>query len=489
MAGRQFIRRSDGKGKWINAAHINELQIALEEDDARIDVSHYPDGTIRQSAIDATLQVAIAEHANVVAAAELAAAAAVPGALEAADLSPYVGPFVDAHIAADPAFSGAAETAVTDAIAGREMLEAPLIVESNLSYAVTDEEGNELWIQADLRGMPTGFALGAVGAPQEANSEVTGRSYSVVDEDGNLTDIDLGIDGQFTDAVVDRLRERLGVIPVPEPEPITLAFWGDSLTEAGWSTAVSASTGLTVRNFGLGGDSSVGINARAGVQPFRITPDGGTIPASGSVAVTVTTHNGKGFNMWSSTALPGRIRGVHGTLDVTATGPLAWQFIRDEAGDPVTVTEPALFIPDAYDTLQTHVHIIWSGNNNAGDTAQVIADNAAFVNALGHANYLILTMMNNDGKPVGSQGYLDVMEINAALIDTYGARCLDIRDYMVNYAIYDAGITPTATDLQNIADGIAPASLRSDTIHHNATGNQLIAAKVEERLREMEIIP
>src|SRR5690606_29803996 len=37
MAGRSFTRHSNGIGNRIRAEHINELQIALEEDDARID--------------------------------------------------------------------------------------------------------------------------------------------------------------------------------------------------------------------------------------------------------------------------------------------------------------------------------------------------------------------------------------------------------------------------------------------------------------------
>jgi lysophospholipase L1-like esterase len=110
------------------------------------------------------------------------------------------------------------------------------------------------------------------------------------------------------------------------------------------------------------------------------------------------------------------------------------------------------------------------------------------VRAMGHTNYLVLTPLNNDTRPVGDPWTTALLQINDGLRDRYGGRHLDIRQYLIDYGLTDAGITPTATDTANIADGIVPESLRVDGIHLNTTGYALVAAKVEERLTELEMI-
>ena len=60
------------------------------------------------------------------------------------------------------------------------------------------------------------------------------------------------------------------------------------------------------------------------------------------------------------------------------------------------------------------------------------------------------------------------MAANAELQATFGDRYIDLRSYMVNHAIYDAGITPTATDVLDMAADCIPTSLLYDNVHFNS---------------------
>lgn len=120
---------------------------------------------------------------------------------------------------------------------------------------------------------------------------------------------------------------------------------------------------------------------------------------------------------------------------------------------------------------------IWAGNNNPEDTATITADVAAMVADLPHTDYLVFGVINGDyeNRKVGGADYLDILATNAALQATYGARYFDIRTYLM--AHYDPN---DPDDVQDIADGIIPGSLRGDAIHLTAAGDVIVALKVIE---------
>jgi lysophospholipase L1-like esterase len=391
------------------------------------------------------------------------------------------------------AAAAAADAAVDAAFLTRPILEGGTIIEEDIAFSVVDEDGRRTWLEAGTDGGLTAHAVSKIeehiAGAVEQDTDITGLAFVVVDDDGRRTELEIGPDGKLTDRVIASIASRLDLATATQ-----ITAWGDSLTAGAGTTpypsALATATGWTVANYGVGGDTSAGIAARSGATPFRVTPSGGTFPASGSVSVTLATPSGTDFS--ARLYLPnwdGTIRGIHGTIETLTEPPGAtFEFTRDAAGDALAVTDPPLFIPDAYAELRTGINVIWSGTNNADDPDRVLADIDAMVRAMGHTNYLVLTPLNNDTRPVGDPWTTALLQINDGLRDRYGGRHLDIRQYLIDYGLTDAGITPTATDTANIADGIVPESLRVDGIHLNTTGYALVAAKVEERLTELEMI-
>jgi len=123
--------------------------------------------------------------------------------------------------------------------------------------------------------------------------------------------------------------------------------------------------------------------------------------------------------------------------------------------------------------------IIWAGRNNFSDSTTIKADIAIMVAALGHTNYLIISVCNaaSAGEEKGGVEYLQITSLNNALKRVYGGRYLDIRSYLISN--YDPS---NSTDVSNYIDDIIPSSFRSDHVHLNTRGYYLVAKKIFETI-------
>ena len=129
--------------------------------------------------------------------------------------------------------------------------------------------------------------------------------------------------------------------------------------------------------------------------------------------------------------------------------------------------------PDQYNNLT----VIWSGRNNYYTNGnQVFLDIASMVSALGHTNYLVLSVLNSTNEYIGTPQYQVFTNQNAQLADTYGKQYRDIRGWMASAnSLAAVNITPTSQDLIDIANGVPPTSLHSDFIHLNDAGYRAVA--------------
>jgi lysophospholipase L1-like esterase len=121
---------------------------------------------------------------------------------------------------------------------------------------------------------------------------------------------------------------------------------------------------------------------------------------------------------------------------------------------------------------KTYRTIIWAGRNNYTDPTTVKADIAAMVAALGHTNYIVLSILNGSGTNewAGQANYLTLTQLNADLAAIYGTHYLDVRSYLVS--LYNP------LDAQDVIDhghDVPPTSLRFDGIHLNDAGYAAVA--------------
>jgi hypothetical protein len=66
-----------------------------------------------------------------------------------------------------------------------------------------------------------------------------------------------------------------------------------------------------------------------------------------------------------------------------------------------------------------------------------------------------------------------IILLNETLEITFDKNYVNLRKYMIEQAIYNAEITPTTDDLNDIASDCIPSSLRYNNVHSNAKGYEV----------------
>lgn len=117
--------------------------------------------------------------------------------------------------------------------------------------------------------------------------------------------------------------------------------------------------------------------------------------------------------------------------------------------------------------------IIWAGRNNFTSPTTVKTDIAAIIAALGHTNYLVLSIVPNAvaGEATGATNRTTMNTLNSDLATLYGTKFLNVLTPL------QAASDGSATDTADVTSGWIPTSLRAsaDTLHLNSTGYTVIA--------------
>lgn len=279
------------------------------------------------------------------------------------------------------------------------------------------------------------------------------------------------------------------------PLPGYVGVAGDSLA-ASHNLVESLGTQLpsvNVYSRAWNGETSDGVLVRLGARPLHVTVTGGTIPATGSVAVTtpqVLSLTG------SDSAYTGMLVTANG---VTVDGKLQWTastqtliFTRATDGQAVPASGPTRFDPQWAANTRGHTLVVTMGRNDVSlgstgadpDTVtHVLANYQRMAEWLRLSSqfpqFVFLGTLNRFNEPAGHPKYATVKAINAALAQMFPGHYLDMRDYIVNQAIHDLGITPTPEDLANIANDCPPPSVMADMTHYT---DEAAAAFTQHRL-------
>jgi hypothetical protein len=288
---------------------------------------------------------------------------------------------------------------------------------------------------------------------------------------------------------------------------------GDSLNAQGGGLNPPVAVGSYLAKFtdqnvqlnSVGGETSLGIAARQGGNPYLLLPAGGVIPASGGVVVTISFPVGTwpllqtNGNPALGQVFVGTLAGIPGTLTLTQpTTPGSvhqaddyYTFTRTTSGSAVIVSRPAPFYMDFAVARRGDIHIIQAGRNNFSTPDQVIGDIAAMIHYLSafSKKYLVVGVHNGTGEGNPSSAYTNITALNSKLAAAYGRRFLDYRAYMVSYGLADLSILPTANDLTDIAADTVPRSMLSDGLHFTLDTRRLLARLMANRLFELGWAP
>ncbi|WP_252148725.1 hypothetical protein [Escherichia coli] len=260
-----------------------------------------------------------------------------------------------------------------------------------------------------------------------------------------------------------------------------IAGWGDSFMEQPvMMNTLHSLTGLATYNFGKSGLRSTAVAARQGGEPFYCRPDGGVIPASGSVNLlpnqpgpAASASNG------AMTGIKCNLGGVDGTFNWSGTQAY---FTRDASGDAVNVAEnvPLFVYPYTtstvvgsipagvlYDQHDEAILVLTCGRNNTTLWTEVLRNIQNIVDYLKPygKRFVICPQFTQASETRGTDGYQRIHTINAALKAAFPENYVEIDgvDLMQNFKNH---YNPAyAQDVTDIANDTTPTSLRTDNLH------------------------
>jgi hypothetical protein len=266
---------------------------------------------------------------------------------------------------------------------------------------------------------------------------------------------------------------------------------GDSMTigvplygTSAFPYKLAALTGLTIRNYGVGGETARTIASRQGGMPMIAQPF--TIP-SGITAVELSIKSSDGgatAPLLQSSDLekgvnPCTINGIEGTLSYTNS---KYYFTRTTAGTETAVNRPTPIITHWMQTYRNNPMILWIGQNGEADVDEekLISIYKLMIDYTLAVDKKWICI----GLHTGNASTRSTLE--KKMTDTFGRHYINIREYLVSYGLSDAGITPTQADTDAIAIGQCPPSLvQSDGVHGTDAFYTIIANLVYLRGQEL----
>lgn len=264
---------------------------------------------------------------------------------------------------------------------------------------------------------------------------------------------------------------------------------GDSLTAANFPTYLQSLLGDTyeVLNLGIGGESVPTIMARTGAVPMYISGSL-TIPADTTTITLGTIADAPFQTLLGHAAKPVRpgvlynpmyIGGIACTLgwtgssDSDTTGEFT--ITRNEAGDARTLTDPIVHCATEKELGSVDIQVIFAETNGGFSSDEDLIEHVKKQTEFCASNKFIVI----------SSHITNQVQREPLYLEAFGSKYINLREYMVNYGLSDAGLTPTDDDNISIAAGQCPNSLLIDGVHFTSEGYLLLAKQVYQKIVEL----
>lgn len=260
----------------------------------------------------------------------------------------------------------------------------------------------------------------------------------------------------------------------PAGAPAGIVAFGDSMTfsqeGAGttWPNELAALLGAPTVNHGKPAWGSANVAMLAGASSPRITVQGGQIPASGSVPVTVTPTDGWRKSGTGTLWLKVVLAGITGSLEYNLATE-SWAFVRDASGDatPAPPGSPVRPLGVDWSSAIGYDLIVQVGRNNAAETSAVLRDLAAFERLAVRRGVRLLTL---GVSPVrGDAADLTLVTALNAQIATNASAYFDVRGWLATSS------PETATSVSYATGHPQTRFYAPDGVHFNALGYKTLA--------------
>ena len=251
---------------------------------------------------------------------------------------------------------------------------------------------------------------------------------------------------------------------------------------------------IPVINMGAGPEDSYTILGRAGALPY-VTGEDLTIPAQMErVGIKLQSENGSpvypltGGNAGVNNVLIG---GVEGTIAIDSSAysydSYQYFFTRNEPGQEAYIPAGTVIKTAATDQYRDYIHVVCIGTYGTFTNADELVQQTKTLlsrQAKNPDRFIVLGLCSVDKSTYNTYS-LDV--IDTAMMQAFGNRYINVRKYLVEDGLADAGIKPTSDDELRMPQGMVPNSFLSTShgIELNGKAYTLIGKLVYDRMESL----
>lgn len=249
---------------------------------------------------------------------------------------------------------------------------------------------------------------------------------------------------------------------------------------------------IPVVNMGAGSESTYTVMGRAGVVPYVLSEDI-TIPeARAAVEIKIESAGGR-----EVTPLKGGsagvndvvIDGIPGTISIYAGdhGVFKYYFTRSEAGKEVEIPAYTEIRTAGTDMYRDYIHVVCIGSYGWFSSPSDLVNQVKTLLSRQTQNperFIVLGICSVSATNA-APGYLDA--VDTAMMQAFGNRYINVRKYLMEDGLSDAGITPTLEDKRSINNGHVPDSFTSarSGVELNGKAYTLIGKLVYDRMNSL----
>ena len=249
---------------------------------------------------------------------------------------------------------------------------------------------------------------------------------------------------------------------------------------------------VPVINMGAGPESSYTVLGRCGALPYVLGADV-TIPAGNDpVEIVLRSEGGQVVEPLTGGDVgvnPVTIAGIEGTLTAnynSRTQKYSYYFSRGTAGEETLLSKDTVVETASVDQYRDYIHIIWIGTyGEVRNPDDLVAQVKTLLSrqAKNPERFIVLGVCTVEGNQ--SVAYLN--SFDTAMMQAFGNRYVNVRKYLTEDGLADAGIAPTIQDNSRVASGLVPASFlaTSGSLELNGKAYALIGKLVYSRMESL----
>ena len=289
-------------------------------------------------------------------------------------------------------------------------------------------------------------------------------------------------------------------------QKMLICTWGDSLTAGAGGSGTTypnvlqslLGDGFQVINCGVGGENSLTIAARQGGIPMLLARSV-ELPADHS-EVLIGDKNNSLISSWNGRIVAPLLQGeaaatvnncfIDGIECVIRWTGTAWNdpegryTIRRVSADSSSVIlneKSVIFTSSTKKYRNQFANVFFMGQNiGYSNNADLVSQYKAMIDFSGSENYIILGLTSGTKEQRA--------ELEALMTKEFGARYVNLREYLSTKGLQDAGLTATPMDIEAMQEGEVPPALLHDHVHFNARGYELIGQIIYQQFQYLNII-